>query len=152
MELTCSPWTGFTLEAIHQPTFVVRGGSDTCVTRGMAHHLAARIPGGARGAAAPPALPPSSRSGPLGGAAVWPWLIPVLTPHRPGPRPPAAGTRHPTALAAAAALRELLPTAARDEEVASGVARVEVKGRGHVTLVVGCMGPIFAAAAMLLPQ
>ena len=73
---------------------------------------------------------------------------PAFGPLLPG-RPP--GARQPAALAAAAALRDLLPAAAREEEVASGVARVEVKGRGHITLVVGCMGPIFAAAAMLVP-
>ncbi|KAI8462362.1 MAG: Alpha/Beta hydrolase protein [Monoraphidium minutum] len=48
IRLTCSPWHEFDLSAITQPTLVIRGASDACVTHGMALHLAERIPGAAR--------------------------------------------------------------------------------------------------------
>ncbi|GBF99651.1 hypothetical protein Rsub_12588 [Raphidocelis subcapitata] len=45
MELTSQPWVGFSLAAVQQPTLILRGGSDICVTSPMLRHLAANIPG-----------------------------------------------------------------------------------------------------------
>jgi pimeloyl-ACP methyl ester carboxylesterase len=45
MELTSNPWVGFSLDQVKQPTLIVRGGSDICVTSPMLRHLAASIPG-----------------------------------------------------------------------------------------------------------
>ena len=101
--LTCSPWIELDLHSIRQPTLIVRGGCDICVTHPMSHHLSDAI----------------------------------------------RGASHPAALGAAAALAAALPGDVAAGE-AEGVARVEVKGKGHFSLAVDCMGPILAAGLALV--